>query len=81
MENMRKDQMNEITLDNLEKAGGGVIVAEGDGRYWVVRQDGSVYAPAPSLEKAKEFAKTLSVSTEVLTKEEYKKRFGRDLVW
>ena len=36
-------------------------------------------AEKPSV--AQEFAKTLSVSTEVLTKEEYKKRFGRELVW
>ena len=81
MENMRNEKMEKATLDDLAKASGGVIVEEGDGRFWVVRQDGTVYAPAPSLEKAIEYAKTLSISTEVLTKAQYRKRFGRDLQW
>ena len=81
MENMRNDQFEKITLDDLAKATGGVIVDEGNGKFWVVRQDGTVYAPAPSLEKALEYARTLSISTEILTKDQYKKRFGRDLVW
>ena len=81
MENMRNEKMEKVTLDDLAKASGGVIVEEGDGRFWVVRQDGTVYAPAPSLEKAIEYAKTLSISTEVLTKAQYRKRFGRDLQW
>ena len=81
MENMRNDQLEKTTLDDLAKASGGVIVDEGNGKFWVVRQDGTVSAPAPSLEKAIEYAKTLSISTEVLTTEQYKKRFGRDLAW
>ena len=78
---MSDDFMKEISMDDMAKVSGGVIVEEGDGKYWVVRQDGTVYAPAPSLEKAIEFCKTLSISTEVMTREEYKRRFGRDLVW
>ena len=70
MENMRNDQFEKITLDDLAKASGGVIVDEGNGKFWVVRQDGTVYAPAPSLEKAIEYAKTLSISTEILTPDE-----------
>ncbi|MBR4502819.1 MAG: hypothetical protein IKP22_13210 [Clostridia bacterium] len=52
-----------------------------DSKFWLIRQDGTVYAPAPNLEKALEFARTLSLSTEVITREEYVKRFGRELVW
>ena len=81
MEKMQNEQMEKLTLDDLAKASGGVIVDEGNGKFWVVRQDGTVYAPAPSPEKAIEYAKTLSISTEVLTKDQYKKRFGRDLQW
>jgi len=33
------------------------------------------------MQKAIEMAHTFHISTEVLTKEEYKKRFERDLVW
>ena len=58
------------------------MVDEGDGKQiWLVRQDGSVIGPAPTVESAKEFAKGFNVSPTVITKEEYKARFGRDLVW
>ena len=33
------------------------------------------------LEKAEEFAKAYGESTRVVSKEEYKNLFGRDLVW
>ena len=66
----------------MKKVSGGVVVADEDEKIWyIVRQDGTVIGPAPSEDKAIEFAKTMNVSTELLTKEEYKTRFGRELVW
>ena len=46
MENMRNDQLEKLTLDDLAKVSGGVIVDEGNGKFWVVRQDGTVAAKA-----------------------------------
>ena len=43
--------------------------------------DGTVIAPVPGKEKAKEFAKAFSVSQQIMTKEEYERHFGRKLVW
>ena len=48
--------------------------------YWLVRRDGSVIAPVP-MEKGAEFAKAFGTSDEVMTKEEYRKKFGRELKW
>ncbi|MBR2822642.1 MAG: hypothetical protein IKE24_03015 [Clostridia bacterium] len=71
-----------ISPEETETIQGGVIVDDGDGeKFWLVRQDGTVIAPTPGMEKALEMARTFNISTEVLTKEEYKKRFGRELVW
>ncbi len=71
-----------LNMEEMEKVTGGYVVDEGTGnKFWVVRQDGSVIAPAPTLEKAIEFAKAFSVSTTVMDRAEYKKRFGRDLEW
>ena len=81
MENMRKNQLNEVKMDELAQVVGGVIVAEGDGRFWVVRQDGTVLAPVQSLEDAVEFAKSLSTNTTVISKSKYKDMFGRDFSW
>ncbi len=79
---MNKNDKQNLSLSDMKQVTGGIIVDEGDGKtYWVVRQDGTVFAPAPSLEKAQEFAKTLSISPDVLTKEEYEKHFGRPLKW
>ena len=72
----------ELNLSEMEKVNGGYVVNdEANSKYWIVRQDGSVIAPAPSLEKAQEFAKDFQTSPSVMTMEEYKKHFGRDLVW
>ena len=72
----------EINLNEMEKVSGGYVVNdETNNKYWIVRQDGSVIAPAPSLEKAQEFAKEFQTSPSVMTMDEYKKNFGRDLVW
>jgi len=72
-----------ITIDEMAKVNGGYVVLdkEDENKFWIVRQDGSVIAPAPSLEKAQEFAKAFNVSSTVLTAEEYRNLFGRDLNW
>ena len=78
---MNNEKM-ELNMEEMEKVSGGYVVDEGTGnKFWVVRQDASVIAPAPTLEKAIEFAKAFSVSTTVMDRAEYKKRFGRDLEW
>ncbi len=68
--------------EELSEVSGGMIVDDGDGKkYWLVRQNGTVISPVPGLEKAEEFAKAYGESTRVVSKEEYKNLFGRDLVW
>ncbi len=74
-----KMELNDFTLADVT---GGVIVDDGDGKkFWLVRQDGTVISPVPGKEKAVEFAKAYSISPEILTKEGYLSRFGRELVW
>ena len=46
-----------------------------------VRQDGTVISPVPSKEKAVDFAKAYNISQQIMTKEEYARRFGRELAW
>ena len=76
------DNAREINLNEMEKVSGGYVVNdEANSKFWIVRQDGSVIAPAPSMEKAQAFAKDFQTSPTVMTMEEYKKHFGRDLVW
>ena len=58
-----------------------VIDDEDENRYWLVRQNGTVIAPTPGEAKALEMAKAFNISTEILTKEEYRAKFGRELVW
>lgn len=59
-----------------------MIVAYGDGqKFWLVRQDGMVISPVPGKEKAIEFAQAYHISTKIMTKEEYARHFGRELVW
>ena len=71
-----------MPLEELEKVTGGVIVDDGDGqKFWLIRQDGTVIAPTFGNDKAMEMAHTFNISPEILTKEEYKKRFGRELEW
>ena len=73
--------MQELNLEQMEQIDGGVIVDTGDEKQlYIVRQDGTVVGPAPK-NMAESFAKTLSVSTEVITAEEYEKRFGRPFIW
>ncbi len=75
-------EMKELNLEAMEKASGGFVVSDSEtNKFWIVRQDGSIIGPAPTMEQAIEFAKPFGESTTVLSKEEYKVRFGRDLVW
>ncbi len=77
MDQTKKVQLNE----ELDAVSGGLLVDEGNGKqYWLVRRDGSVIAPVP-VEKGAEFAKAYGLSDKVVTKEEYRKIFGRELRW
>ena len=71
-----------LSDQQLEDISGGIVVDDGDGKkFWLVRQNGSVISPVPGLKNAVDFAKAYGESTKVVTREEYKKLFGRDLVW
>lgn len=71
-----------LNMEEMEKVSGGYVVEDGTGsKYWVVRQDGKVIGPAPTLDNAIDFAKAFGVSTKVMTLEEYKNFFGHDLKW
>ena len=77
-----ENNMKELSMENLANVTGGlVVVGKEKKKYWLVRQDGSVIGPAPDEETAIRFAKTFATSPEVITLDDYKKRFGRDLVW
>ena len=77
-----EDWKKELKLDDMAQVSGGLVVDNGTGdKYWIIRQDGTVIGPAPTLDDAVVFAKVLNTSQDVITLEEYKKRFGRDLVW
>ncbi len=66
----------------LKAVSGGAIVDDGDGKkFWLIRQDGTVISPVPGREKAIEFAKAYNISTQVMTKEEYARHYGRELAW
>lgn len=81
---MKENKINayELSPEVMEKVSGGLVVDDGDGqKFWLVRQDGTVISPVPGKDKAQEFAKAYSISSSVITKEEYRKLFGRDLKW
>lgn len=72
-------ELSDLTMEDVA---GGVIVDDGDGeKFWLVRQNGTVISPVPGKEKAIEFAKAYSISTQIMTKEEYARHFGRELTW
>ncbi len=76
------NEFQKLGDQQVEEICGGIIVEEGDGeKYWVVRQDGTVIAPAPSKEKAVEYAQAYHIITKIMTKEEYFNHFGRELAW
>ena len=63
-------EMKELKPEEMEKVSGGYVVNdEKENKFWIVRQDGTVIAPAPSKEQAIEFAKAFSTSQAVITKE------------
>ena len=73
--------MKELFDEYMEDVSGGALVIDEERQeYWLVRRDGSVIAPVP-LEKGKEFAKAFGTSDEIMTKEEYLRKFGRELKW
>ena len=76
--NMNKD-LNQEELDSV--GGGRLVVDDGRGKYWIVRQDGSVIAPTPNKDDAIAFAKAFNTSQDIITLKEYKQKFGRELVW
>ena len=79
---MKDDKILNLDDSVLEDVSGGYVVDDGDGqKYWLIRQDGSVISPVPGRAKAQEFAKAYGLSTTVLNKEEYRAKFGRDLIW
>ena len=79
---MENNKKNELNLDELENVNGGLVMNDPEtNKYWLVRQDGTIIAPAPTQEDAVSFAKGFSISPTIITKEEYKKMFGRDPVW
>lgn len=74
--------MTELNPEIMKTANGGLVVNDPEqNKFWIIRQNGTVIAPAPSEELAVEFAKQFGTSPTVITMEEYKARFGRDLVW
>ena len=76
------EKMKELNDQMAEEISGGVIVDDGDGKkFWLVRQDGTVISPVPSKEKAVDFAKAYNISQQIMTREEYARHFGRELVW
>ena len=79
---MKKNLENEeIELDALENASGGLVVDAGPWRYAKVVDDttGEVLGSKWYLKDAKKLAQKLNVSDEIIGKEEYKRRFGKDI--
>ena len=76
------EKIEKLNDQMAEEISGGVIVDDGDGKkFWLVRQDGTVISPVPSKEKAVDFAKAYNISQQIMTREEYARRFGRELAW
>ena len=59
--------MKELFDEYMEDVSGGALVIDDE-------------RPVP-MEKGAEFAKAFGTSDEVMTKEEYRKKFGRELKW
>jgi hypothetical protein len=80
---MKEDNnMEELNLNEMEQVSGGLVVSDPEqNKFWIIRQNGTVIAPAPTEELAIEFAKQFQTSPTVITKEEYKAKFGRELIW
>lgn len=75
-----KMEKKELTLNELDNVNGGLIVKDAaTNKYWVTKDDGVVVFPAPNKACAVDLAKALKVKPEIITLEEYKKRFGHEL--
>ena len=72
--------MEPLNEEILEKVTGGVIVEDGD-KYWLVRQTGVVISSAPTLKQAKDFLGAYGENADVISLADYKRKFGRDLIW
>ena len=59
---------------------GGLIVDVGGGNYFVAAADGRRVTDGPirDADKAKSFAKATGFGTEMISREEYIRRFGRE---
>ena len=77
------EKMEKLSPEQLEQISGGYIVSdENNNKYYLVKQDGTVLLPAPSKEKALEYAREYdTINSQLMTVEEYKKHFGRDFEW
>ena len=74
--------MSELNLNEMEEVSGGLVVDDLEkNKFWIIRPNGTVIAPAPTKELAIEFAKQFGTSPTVIDMKEYKAKFGRDLVW
>ena len=77
---VNEDGKKELTLNELDNVNGGLIVKDAaTNKYWVTKDDGVVVFPAPNKACAVDLAKALKVEPEIITLEEYKKRFGHEL--
>ena len=82
MSDLENRNVEELHMDELDQAAGGYVVKDPKtGKYMIVRQDGSVIAPAPDQATAERFARQFNTSARTLTADEYKKLFGRELNW
>ena len=71
------DKNKIINGEQLEQISGGFLVEDAaNKKFWVARPDGTLL-PAPTKEKAEEIAKQYSVSTDVMSAEAYKEKYGR----
>ena len=80
---MKKNLENEeLELDALENVSGGLIVDCGDFRHYRIVSDetGEILDSDRATKKtAGRTAEFLNVSTEIISMDEYKKRFGKDI--
>ena len=73
----KKKGMQKLSLDELEKSSGGLIV-EVNGNYWAVSEDGAYFAPfeCTDVGRAVDKARALGWNTKIISKEDFEKQFG-----
>ena len=71
----------QLTIDQMENVNGGYAVDGGNGKYYSVDDnDGYIYTECNiNIEYAQWAAGMNGQSKEIITKEEYQKRFGRPI--